>query len=161
MQSTLGSLGIGREGGFYCNYSRSPLRARVHQLSQLGQGTQYRYQDSRLLAPVACFTKLVETGLWAIWVRGQCTVHSISAQTSQEAIKCTKQRSYQRWLEKTIYKMEMKFWAVLGRRGCREKNPPNCHKYATFWGVFFNFLWAKKIFRIFQKILKSYIITLL
>ena len=38
------------------------------------------------------------------------------------------------------FKTEMKFRAVLGRRGCREKKPPNCHKNATFWGVFFNFL---------------------
>ena len=42
------------------------------------------------------------------------------------------QRSYTRWLYKRIYKTEMKFWAVLGSRGCREKKPPNCHKYATF-----------------------------
>ena len=35
----------------------------------------------------------------------------------------------------------MKFWAV----GAEEKKKtPNCHKYATFWGGFFNFLWAKK-----------------
>ena len=27
------------------------------------------------------------------------------------------QRSYQRWLDKRIYKMEMKFWAVLGNQG--------------------------------------------
>ena len=38
------------------------------------------------------------------------------------------QRSYTRWLYKRIYKTEMKFWAVLGSRGCREKKPPNCHK---------------------------------
>ena len=31
-----------------------------------------------------------------------------------------KQRSYQRWLDKIIYKTEMKFWAVLGSQGCRE-----------------------------------------
>ena len=54
------------------------------------------------------------------------------------------QRSYQRWLDKVIYKTEMKFWAVLGSQGCREKNTPNCYKYATFWGGFFIFLWAKK-----------------
>ena len=34
----------------------------------------------------------------------------------------------------------MKFWAGLGS----EKKPPKCTKYATFWGGFFNFLWAKK-----------------
>ena len=32
------------------------------------------------------------------------------------------QRSYQRWLNKIIYKTEMKFWAVCGSRDCREKN---------------------------------------
>ena len=37
----------------------------------------------------------------------------------------------------------MKFWADLGSQGCREKTTPNCHKYATFWGGFFTFLWAK------------------
>ena len=31
-------------------------------------------------------------------------------------------RSYQRWWDKRIYKTELKFWAVLGSRGCREKN---------------------------------------
>ena len=31
--------------------------------------------------------------------------------------------------EITAYKIQ--FWAVMGSRGCREKNP-NCHKYATF-----------------------------
>ena len=35
-------------------------------------------------------------------------------------------------LDKIFYKSEMKFWAVLGSRGCREKKPPNCHMYATF-----------------------------
>jgi hypothetical protein len=38
----------------------------------------------------------------------------------------------------------MKFWAVLGSQGCREKKPPNCHKYAFFGGGFFKFLWGKK-----------------
>ena len=51
----------------------------------------------------------------------------------------------------------MKFWAVLGCFGlfwavmAAEKKNPNCHKYATFWGGFFNFLWAKKI-KIFWKV---------
>jgi hypothetical protein len=31
-------------------------------------------------------------------------------------------------MDKRIYKTEMKFWAVLGSRGCREKKPLNCHK---------------------------------
>ena len=58
------------------------------------------------------------------------------------------QRPQQRRLYKRIYKTEMKFWTVLGSQGCREKNKqtPNCNKYATFWGGFFNFLWAKTNF---------------
>jgi hypothetical protein len=42
----------------------------------------------------------------------------VSAETIYEEIG--KQRSYQRWLDKRIYKTEMKFWAVLGSQGCRE-----------------------------------------
>jgi hypothetical protein len=38
------------------------------------------------------------------------------------------QRSFKRWLNKRIYKKEMKFWAVLGSRDCRVKKTPNCHK---------------------------------
>ena len=57
--------------------------------------------------------------------------------------KMAKQRSYQRWLEMVrVYKTEMKFWSVLGSRGCREKTP-NCHKYATVGGDFFNFCGQK------------------
>ena len=37
-------------------------------------------------------------------------------------VEGNKQRSYQRWLDKRIYKTEMKFRAGLGSRGCREKN---------------------------------------
>jgi hypothetical protein len=74
----------------------------------------------------------------------------------------TNQRFHQRWLDKRIYKTEMKFWAVLGSQGCREKKPPNCHKYATFWGGFFYFLWRKKNLDFFkntlESALKSYII---
>ena len=46
-------------------------------------------------------------------------------------------------LDKRIYKTEMKFWAVLGSRGC--------HKYATFWGGFSNFLGAKNNFKFLKK----------
>jgi hypothetical protein len=53
------------------------------------------------------------------------------------------QRFYQRWLDKRIYKTEMKFWAVLGSRGCREKTA-NYHKYATFWFFFFYVFKGKK-----------------
>ena len=45
-------------------------------------------------------------------------------------------RTMELWLDKSIYKTKMKFRAVLGRQGCREKNPPNFHKSATFWDVF-------------------------
>ena len=58
-------------------------------------------------------------------------------------VKRSTQRSYQRWSDKMIYKMKMKFWVVLGSQGCREKETPNCHKYATFMGSFFNFLSEK------------------
>ena len=53
-----------------------------------------------------------------------------------------------------IYKTEMKLWAVLGcfgQSGLERKKTPNCHKYATFWSVFFNFLWAKKKFKFSKK----------
>jgi hypothetical protein len=43
-------------------------------------------------------------------------------------------------LDKRINKTEMKFWAVLGSRGC--------HKYATFWG-------QKTILNLKKNILKS------
>ena len=46
-----------------------------------------------------------------------------------------RQRSYQRWLDRRIYKTEKKFWAVLGSWGCKEKTP-NCHYY--FSGCFFS-----------------------
>ena len=46
---------------------------------------QYIYQNSQLLAPVICFAKLAETGLWAV---GQSNMHLflIFAQTSQKRI---------------------------------------------------------------------------
>ena len=62
------------------------------------------------------------------------------------------QRSYQRWLDKRICKTKMKFWAVLGSRAAEKKTPPNCHKYAAFWGVFLNFLRAFFFFFNFLKI---------
>ena len=46
------------------------------------------------------------------------------------------------WLYKKNYKTEMKFWSVLGSRGCRETTP-NCLKYATFWGGFLMFSRSK------------------
>ena len=47
------------------------------------------------------------------------------------------QRSYTRWLHKIIYKTEMKFWAVLGSRCCREKkNLPTAISMQLFGVVF-------------------------
>ena len=50
-------------------------------------------------------------------------------------MQSTNQRSYQRWLNKRIYKM--KFWAVLGCLDRREKKTPNCHNF--LWAIFFLF----------------------
>ena len=55
------------------------------------------------------------------------------------------QRFYQRWLDKRIYKTEMKFWAVLGSRGCREKNLPTAISMQLFGVVFSTFCGQKKI----------------
>jgi hypothetical protein len=32
--------------------------------------------------------------------------------------------------------MEMKFWAVLGRQGCREKEIPKCNFFEYFFQLF-------------------------
>jgi hypothetical protein len=74
---------------------------------------------------------------------------------------CQNQRSYQRWLDKRIYKTEMKFWAVLGSRGCREKNLPTAISM-QFFGVVFSTFCGQKKFKIKKKnflssTLKSYI----
>ena len=53
------------------------------------------------------------------------------------------QRPQQRRMDKRIYKTEMKFWAGLGSWGCSDLKTPKSTQYATFWGDFFNFLWAK------------------
>jgi hypothetical protein len=58
-----------------------------------------------------------------------------------ETLEC-KQRSYQRWLDKRIYKTEMKFWAVLGSRGYREKTAISKQ---LFWVFFQLFVGKKKI----------------
>ena len=62
-----------------------------------------------------------------------------------------RQRFQQGCLNERIYKTKVNSLAVLGCRDCREKKLPNCHKYATFWGGFFNFLWAKIFFKKFLK----------
>ena len=40
------------------------------------------------------------------------------------------------------------FWAV---GAAEKKKPPNCHKYATFWGRFFQLFEGKNFFEIFFK----------
>ena len=59
------------------------------------------------------------------------------------------QRSYQRWLDERIYKTEMKFWAVLGSRDCREKNLPTAISMQLFGVFFFMFSRAKNIYIFF------------
>ena len=49
-----------------------------------------------------------------------------------------------------ISNMNFHSWAVLGSRGCRERNP-NCHKYATFKDSYSMFTWAKNNFTNFSK----------
>ena len=49
----------------------------------------------------------------------------------------------------------MKFWAGLDSWGCRGKKPPNCHKYATFWGCFSTFCGQKLLSIKAKKILKK------
>ena len=46
------------------------------------------------------------------------------------------QRPQQRRLYKRIYKMETKFWTVLGSQGCREKNLPTAISMQLFGVVF-------------------------
>ena len=57
------------------------------------------------MAPVVCFDELVETGLPFMGLLGKTTftVHSISAQTSQEGIKCTKTKELLRAFCPNIY----------------------------------------------------------
>jgi hypothetical protein len=47
-------------------------------------------------------------------------------------------------LYKRIYKTEIKFWAVLGSRGCREKKLPTAISMQLFGVVFSTFLGQKK-----------------
>jgi hypothetical protein len=63
--------------------------------------------------------------------------------------KGSKQRSYTRWLYKRIYKTEMKFWAVLGSRGCREKKLPTAISKELFQVVFSTFCGQKKFLKNF------------
>ena len=56
-----------------------------------------------------------------------------------------RQRSYTRWMDRKIYKIEMKFWAVLGSRGCSEKKLPTAISMQLFGVVFSTFCGQKKI----------------
>ena len=68
---------------------------------------------------------------WHVWLLGLCTGGT--------------QRSYTRWLYKIIYRTEMKFWAVLGSRGCREKKLPTAISMQIFWVVFSTFCGQKLV----------------
>ena len=48
--------------------------------------------------------------------------------------------------------LETEIWVVLGSRGYREKKLPTAISKQLFQVVFFNFLWAKEIFKHFLKI---------
>ena len=79
--------------------------------------------------------------------------------TKKETYVQDKQRSYQRWLNKKDYKTEMKFWAVLGSQGCREKKLPTAISMQLFGvGFFFKYcsVCTKKLHNIkLRKILKK------
>jgi hypothetical protein len=72
------------------------------------------------------------------------------------------QRSYQRWLDKIICKTEMKFWAVLGSRGCREKKLSAAISMQLFGWFIQLFVGKKIILKILNDIsastLKNYIV---
>ena len=55
------------------------------------------------------------------------------------------QKPKQRQLDKGIYKTEMKFWAVLGSRGCREKKIPTAISMKLSGVVSYVFM-VKKLF---------------
>ena len=59
----------------------------------------------------------------------------------------------------SIYKMGIQLWTVLCNRGCKEKNHPNCYKYATYEVSFFYIFMAKVLlfWNIVAYTLKSYI----
>jgi hypothetical protein len=51
--------------------------------------------------------------------------------------------------------MEMKFWAVLGSRGCREKKLPTAIRMQLFGVIFSTFCVQKKILKIVKYVLAS------
>ena len=85
------------------------------------------------------FKRVTITRMKIFWIRSQT--------------HCTR-RFYNRWLDRRIYKTEMKFWAVLGRQGCRKKLQ-TAIIMQLFEMVFSNFCVQKNIF---ASVLKSYII---
>ena len=56
-------------------------------------------------------------------------------------------RFYNRWLDRGIYETEMKFWAVFGKQGCREKKLPTAISMQLFGVVFSTFWGQKKYFK--------------
>ena len=51
----------------------------------------------------------------------------------------------------------MKFWAVLGRQGCREKKLPTAMSMQLFGVVFSTFCGQKELKKYFVSALKSYL----
>ena len=64
-------------------------------------------------------------------------VFSSSTKTKWIARYVCSQGSYQRWLDKMICKTEIKFWAILGSQGFREKNNLPTAISMQLFGVFF------------------------
>jgi hypothetical protein len=58
-------------------------------------------------------------------------------------------------LDKRIYKAEMKFWAVLGSQGCREKKLPTAISMQLFGLVFSTVCGQENIFNFEKNILAS------
>ena len=52
-------------------------------------------------------------------------------------------------MDKRIYKKEMKFWAVLGSRGCREKKTSQLPLVSNFLGWFFQLFVGKRKLKTF------------
>jgi hypothetical protein len=83
---------------------------------------QYMKIPSSNLGKTCCVQKLFLT-FRTIFVHNMFSPCSVKRRASDKDLPVlSSQRSYQRWLDKRIYKTEMKFWAVLSSRGCREKN---------------------------------------
>jgi hypothetical protein len=57
----------------------------------------------------------------SLWQINMHKIFNFCPEQPGRNLMCQSQRFYQRWLDKRIYKTEMKFWAVLGSPGCRKK----------------------------------------